>query len=263
MSHPTAEPLAADTPPATPAETAEGQVLQEVTNIHALLIPFEGQTLRPRTAPTPREQQEQLATRYWCGVVVGLALTQLPIPNPWIPLTFALLALVCVVISAWLGGSSLFREWKHRRLETPQLLNSSAAREAELIRALYAFSRPALLHVAASARAADQRLTSRISVILGPNKAGGVVGALFLMFGIFSAGKYLQDNEVKIPLVGLPITAETLLITVAVLLLGSFGILFASASLASLPDIADLLERVAALKKNLAEESRDQMREGR
>ena len=105
--------------------------------------------------------------------------------------------------------------------------------------------------MAASARAADQRVTSRIAFVLGPNRAGGLLGALFLVFGIFSAGKYLQDNKVQIPWFGVPITVDSILVVGAILLMGSSAILFAGASVIN---TADLLERVAALKKNIEED---------
>lgn len=184
---------------------------------------------------------------------MALAVLQLPITNVWVALVIAVTALMLVLFSIWLGGQSLLQEWRNRRVETLELLQGVAERERPLILALYAFSRPALLHAAASARAADQRVSSRLAFVLGPNRAGGLLGALFLVFGIFSAGKYLQENKVQIPWFGTPVTADSVLVVGAVLLVLSFAVLFAGASVASVVNVADLLERVAALKKNIDE----------
>lgn len=228
-------------------------VLTEVEDIHRVLLHFARESHGQQTELTAREQREQLATRYWWGAVIALAALQLPIPNVWVALVIAVMALMLVLISTWIGGQSLLQEWRNRRIETLELLQGAAERERPLIQALCAFSRPALLHAAASARAADQRVSSRLAFVLGPNRAGGFLGALFLVFGIFSAGKYLQENKVQIPWFGTPITADSVLVAGATLLVVSFAVLLAGASVASVTNVADLLERVAALKKNINE----------
>lgn len=235
-------------------ESPEERVLQEVADIHGVLLRFVGESEENHTALTDREKKEQLATRFWAGGVIGLLLLNLPITNPLVLLTVAMTTLILVLISIGIGGLSLHQEWRDRRVETLQLLQGAAERERQLIQTLCEFSRPALLHAAASARAADQRVTSRLAFILGPNRAGGLLGALFLVFGIFSAGKYLQDNQVEVPWFGTPVTADTIIVVGAFLLLSSFAVLFAGASVASVTTTADLLERVAALKKNIKDE---------
>lgn len=236
--------------PAPPVQ----QVLQEVTDLHTTLLRFARESQKHQPVLTEREKREQLAIRCWWGGVIALGVLQLPIPNVWAVLTIGVIALILVLISLWIGGQRLRQEWRNRRVETLELLQGAAERERSLIQALCAFSRPALLHVAASARAADQRVTSRIAFVLGPNRAGGLLGALFLVFGIFSAGKYLQDNKVQIPWFGVPITVDSILVVGAILLVGSFAVLFAGASVASVINTADLLERAAALKKNIEED---------
>lgn len=236
----------------TPVPLAQ-PVLLEVEDIHRVLLHFARESQGKQTELTERERREQLATRYWWGAVIALAVLQLPITNVWVALVIAVTALTLVLVSIWLGGQSLLQEWRNRRVETLELLQGAAERERPLIQALCAFSRPALLHAAASARAADQRVSSRLAFVLGPNRAGGLLGALFLVFGIFSAGKYLQENKVQLPWFGTPITADSILVVGAMLLVFSFAVLFAGASVASVVNVADLLERVAALKKNIDE----------
>ena len=142
-------------------------------------------------------------------------------------------------------------------MEPLERLQIGFSRERPLVEALLPFSRAALLHVAASARAADGRVWSRISFFLGPNRAGGVMGALFLIFGIFSAGKYLQDQEVVLPLLETGLTADHVLTVGGGLLTLALALLLAGASVGSLNTLAELLERVAALKRNLAEDAEE------
>lgn len=243
-------------PPQVTPDAPAQRVLQEVADIHGVLLRFARESQGNQADLTERERREQLATQYWIGGVISLLLANLPIANPWAPLTIALVALVLTCISLWIGGQSLMQEWRNRRVETLELLQGAADRERSLIQALCVFSRPALLHAAAAARAADQRVTSHIAFVLGPNRAGGLLGALFLVFGIFSAGKYLQDNRVSVPLLGTPITADTVIVVGALLLMGSVSVLMAGASVASVVNVADLLERVAALKKNIDEDGK-------
>lgn len=194
------------------------------------------------------------------GTGACLLLLLIPFGSTWVTLALALIALVLISICIWTEGSSIVREWQDRRADTLKQLQLGFSRERPLLEALLPYSRAALLHVAASARAADVRVWSRISFFLGPNRAGGALGALLLIFGIFSAGKYLQDQDVALPLLGTKITVNHILTVGGGLLAGALALLFAGASVHSLNSTADLLERAAALKKNFAE---DQKGEGK
>ncbi|MDK2013986.1 MULTISPECIES: hypothetical protein [unclassified Deinococcus] len=174
-----------------------------------------------------------------------------------IPLTLLLVICAVILLSALYTLRIAAQEWTRRDVDTMANLIDAARREQDLIRQLLPFSRASLLHVAATARAADNRVGIRLNLLLGANRAGG----LLVLLGAFSAGKYLQDMQVTIPGLDLPITASGVIVTV---LLG-YGLiaslLFAGHSVNALPHYAELLKRVAALKKNLHDD-RKQAGEG-
>lgn len=228
-------------------------LLQEIDDVHALLLTH-ARTRQRTSAPTTREQEERIGLLTWWGAVIGLVTLKVLTLNVWLALAIALLALALVGASVYIGATSFWREWTRRRVETLESLTVASAGERPLITALLPHSRAALLHVAAAARAADARVGTRLHFLLGPNRAGGVLGALVLVLGIFSAGKYLQDNRVALPLMGTPITADHIVVIGATLLFTTVALLVAGASVASLNTVAELLERVAALKKNMADE---------
>ncbi|GHF61033.1 hypothetical protein HNQ07_004103 [Deinococcus metalli] len=254
MSLPTLSDQSTADAPAPPPELSPHVILlQEIDDIHAVLLTH-AQHTPATTATTSRERAERVSMLTWIGAVIGLVLLKVIDVNVWVSLTIALLALVLVGISSFIAVTSFWQEWRQRRAETLLSLTAATTRERELVKELLPFSRAALLHVAASARAADIRVGIRLSFFLGSNRAGGVLGALVLVLGIFSAGKYLQDNRVDVPFLDSPITADHVVLIGAGLLLMTLALLVAGASVASLSSVADLLERVAALKKHLEDE---------
>ena len=225
--------------------------LSEVDRIFQAIHAYESEEAKKASA---RAWQVSFAAVSWWSALGGLLVLYLPIRNESWVIGVSALTLLSALISAGLGVNEALREWQRRRLETLELLQQAASSQKELAEELLAFSRPALLYAADLARSADQRVNSRIGVFLGPNRAGGVLGALFLVLGIFVAGKYLQENKTSVPLLNTPVTAEHVILFGAFLLFFSLTLLFASASLMSLTSFATLLERIAALKKNLADE---------
>lgn len=253
----------ADAPSDPPASVQT--LLTEIEALHKLLLK-DAEDGRGETAQAQRDPSYSRTVWTWWGTGVCLLLLRIPLGSAWVTLALALIALVLISICIWTGGRSIIREWKDRRADTLRQLHVGFSRERPLLEALLPYSRAALLHVAASARAADNRVWSRISFFLGPNRSGGLLGALLLIFGIFSAGKYLQDQGVTLPLLGTKIILGTKITVDHILMVGgglwtaALALLFAGASVHSLNSTADLLERAAALKKNLAE---DQKEEGR
>lgn len=167
------------------------------------------------------------------------------------------LALTMLVATVWALSSyaiSIHRDWRNRRIDTMQELSGTAQQEGALIRQLLPYSRAALLHVAAGARARDGLIGQRVGLILGANRAGGLLGGLLLTLGIFSAGKYLQDNDATLPVLGITVTTNLIVGVAAILFLLVVVLLIATARVSRLGPTAELLERVAALQRNLADE---------
>ena len=189
------------------------------------------------------------------GAILLWVLRLLPIWSLGSTLGLAVVSLLLAAAALVMLLTANFKMWKRRRVDTLQQLQQMTTLERPLVQALLPFSRAALLHVAASARAADQRVGQRIGFFLGPNRAGGLFGGLVLCFGIFSAGKYLQDNQVKV--LGFSVTSREVLWLGGMLLLSILALLLAHTSVSQLNTSAELLERVAALKKNAAEDSKD------
>lgn len=245
--------LAPTGPPPQLVTGEQARLLAEIQTLHQVLIQDAQRRQRQRTSITVAERRAFLA---WIGGAALLGVMKLPFLSVWAVLTIGVAALGLVTYSACIGAVTIWTEWRQRRQDTLIHLGQAAALEQDLIRDLLPYSRAALLHVAASARAADGRVGAAVSLYLGANRAGGVLGALFLVFGIFSAGKYLQDNRVALPLLDTQITADHVVMVGALLLLVSLALLLGAASVASLISTADVLERVAALKKNLAEDQK-------
>ena len=123
------------------------------------------------------------------SLIVGVALLLF-----WNRLPLAVLLVICavVLINTLYTLRSAAQEWTRRDVDTMANLIDAAQREQDLIRQLLPFSRASLLHVAATARAADNRVGIRLNLLLGANRAGGLLGGLLVLLGAFSAGKYLQ-----------------------------------------------------------------------
>ena len=174
-----------------------------------------------------------------------------------LPTAFLLsLAIGVLVFNLWMIWSAQ-RDWSRRGVKAAVDLGKAAAQERFLIRELLPYSRASLLHAAATARAAENRVAVRLTLFLGANRAGGLVGGLLILLGAFSAGKYLQDQQLIIPLLGLPVTASGIIASVLLGYLFIAALLFVGHSVNALPQYAELLDRVAALKKNLAEDEKD------
>ncbi|WP_158679999.1 MULTISPECIES: hypothetical protein [Deinococcus] len=236
------------------------ELLDQIDDIHRVLL--EDAKQNPGTNPRLQDSpMEKVGLLTWLGAIAGLLLVQVPFWPAWLALILAVATLLLVAVSLSAGAVSSYREWKRRRVDTLQRFQAASKHERQLVEQLFLYSRAALLHVAASARAADGRVGSRIAFFLGPNRAGGALGALFLIFGVFSAGKYLQDNAVQLPLLGAQVTADHVLVAGLGLLGLALALLFAGASVNSLNRTADLLERVATLKKDHAED--EKMEQGR
>ncbi len=191
----------------------------------------------------------------WCLALVTLILVR------FVPLTFSLLMVFVAAASTLVSGVILAvltsRDWKRRHADTMAQFQRKSHHEEPLIRQLLPYSWAALLYVAASARAADQRVGHRVSLFLGQNRAGGLIGLLFLIFGTFSAAKFFDDHTTVVPGLKVPITPGAVLALAAILLFLAAGILMAGFSVSALGHHAELLERVAALKKNLVEEHKE------
>ncbi|MHA0048364.1 hypothetical protein [Deinococcus sp. PEB2-67] len=229
------------------------QVLQETQAIHHVLH----RAAQRRLAQKTGSRRDTILFLLYLGASAAVLLF-------WrsLPLEMLLLLGAGFLMGNLMALRGAAQEWTRRDVDTMANLIDAAQREQDLIRQLLPFSRASLLHVAATARAADNRVGIRLNLLLGANRAGGLLGGLLVLLGAFSAGKYLQDMQVTIPGLDLPITASGVIITV---LLG-YGLiaslLFAGHSVNALPHYAELLERVAAMKKNLHDD-RKQAGEGR
>ncbi|GGO37126.1 hypothetical protein [Deinococcus humi] len=226
-----------------PSELVNTQVLRETQSIHQLL----------HTAAKQRLKDVPSRWRDAAPLLMSLAIA-VPLLVFWQRLPLTVLIAICFVV---LLGSAIVlwrlgREWSTRDVDTVAQLGEAAQRERDLIRKLLPYSRASLLHVAATARAADSRVGTRLTLVVGANRAGGLLGSLLVLVGAFSAGKYLQDMQVT--LFHMPITASGVIATVFLGYCVVAALLLAGHSVNALPHYADLLERVAALKKNLAED---------
>lgn len=257
MTTPTPQPNTCERSPDLPLTHLEPrrELLDQIDDIHRVLL--EDAEQNPETNPRLQDRPlEKVGLLTWLGAIAGLLLVQVPFWPAWLALIFAVATLLLVAVSLSAGAVSSYQEWKRRRVDTLEKLQAASKHERQLMEQLLPYSRAALLHVAASARAADGRVGSRIAFFLGPNRAGGALGALFLIFGVFSAGKYLQDNAVQLPFLGAQVTVDHVLVAGLGLLGLALALLFAGASVNGLNRTADLLERVASLKKNHAEDQK-------
>lgn len=238
--------------PELPCVIAQGhlvttRVLAEVACIHEVLH---------------RAAQQRLKTRRsgWIDGLLGLIffVAYVALLVFWNQLSEILttILVLSVLAAALVILVSTIRDWTRRDVDTMARLIEAAAAERSLIQSLLPFSRASLLHAAAAARAAEARVGTRISLFLGANRAGGLMGGLLVLLGALSAGKYLQDTQVIMPLLNTPVTATGVIVTVSLAYAVVAGLLFAGHSVNALPHYAELLERVASLKKNLAGEEK-------
>lgn len=173
---------------------------------------------------------------------------------PQLPLELVLVLALAVLAGTLYTIINAAREWTRRDVDTMKQLIGAAAAERPLIRSLLPFSRASLLHAAATARAAEHRVGSRLTLFLGANRAGGLMGGLLVLLGALSAGKYLQDMQIIIPWLNTPMTATGVIATVLLAYGVIAALLFAGHSVNALPHYAELLDRVASLKKNLKDD---------
>lgn len=223
------------------------QVLQETQAIHQVLH----RAAQRRLAQKKGSRRDTLLFLLYLGASAALLLF-------WrsLPLEVLLLLGAGFLMGNLMALRGAAQEWTRRDVDTMANLVDAARREQDLIRQLLPFSRASLLHVAATARAAEQRVGIRLNLLLGANRAGGLLGGLLVLLGAFSAGKYLQDMQVTVPGLGLPITAPGVIVTVLLGYVFVASLLLAGHSVNALPHYADLLERVASLKKNLHDEQK-------
>ncbi len=220
-------------------------VLQEVQCIHQVLQRAAALRLQRNGTPWQKKALFLIGGLVFFGLLIFWS--QLPIE---LLLVISLAVLGCALVAL----QNMAEEWTRRDVDTLEQLGGATTREQALIKQLLPYSRASLLYVAASARAAETQVGGRLTVLLGPNRAGGLIGALLVLLGVFSAGKYLQDTQVIVPLINVPVTASGV---IAVVLLGYCfvaALLLAGHSVNALSQYAELLDRVADLKKNLAED---------
>lgn len=237
-------------------EIPEQLVLTEIDAIHQRLI----EDAKSKAGSAVHWETTRLERMSNIALVVaggGLGLFMIEALPVGFRAFLAVIVLIAMVVSPSAMAIGVWRDWQNRRVATMQELTAVAYHERQLVHDLLRYSRPALLHVAASARALDQRITQRLAFVLGPNRANGLLGALFLILGIFSAGKYLQESRVAIPILNTAITSSHVLTIAAYLFFFTVMLLFAGARVSGLNPTAELLERVAALKKNLEEEQKN------
>ncbi|MXV20007.1 hypothetical protein [Deinococcus xianganensis] len=237
-------------PPELPCVIAQGElmttpVLIEAAAIHDLLYQASQRRLERRRSNWRDVAAFPGAILLYAAVLV--VWEQLP---DVVKTVFAVATAVGVLFMVVQAG----REWTRRDVSTMAQLIEAAATERALIQKLLPFSRSSLLHVAATARAAEARVDTRIVLFLGANRAGGLMGGLLVLIGAFSAGKYLQDTQTTVPILNLPITAVGVITTVLLAYGLVATLLFTGHSVNALPHYAELLERVANLKKNLKDD---------
>lgn len=253
---PVVEESTASLPPKPP-------ILADIAAVHHVLVSDAG--VEDHSALwNPQEHLDRTGRRaLWVALLSG-SMFFIPVFGVWLRALLALVFLIAAVVNLSATVISIVRDWQLRRVHTLQELSQIAAHEEALILRLLPFPRAALLHVAATARARDARISQRLALLLGPNRAGGMLGALFLTLGILSAGKYLQDAKVTLPFFLVQVTSTMVLGVAATLFLLMIVLLLAGARVSRLSPTADLLERVAALQKHLAEEpGTGTQREGR
>lgn len=242
----------------TPQEFQGQQVMTEVAEIQKVLTT---DLRRPRPV-MPKFSTERLDRVSNAAIWISFfsIVSFFAVVNAW-PLLAALLALISLgslFTSSGALGVSVYRTIAHRREETLLEWQREAEHEQELAKNLLKFSRTALLYASASAKAREQTVSGRVNFILGTGSSGGVLGALFVMLGLFSAAKYLQENQVVLPLFGTPITAQGVIGLALVLYFLSVMLMFLRLRVSRLTRISELLERVAQLKKNLNDEPQEE-----
>ena len=241
----------------TPQEIQERQVMTEVAEIQRVLI----QDLeRPR--PTmPRFSTQRLDqignAAIWISSFSLVIFFTVVDSRPLLATLLALVFLGSLVISSCSLGLSVYRTIAHRHEETLLEWQTDAQHEEVLARKLLQFSRAALMYASASAKAREHTVSGRVGFLLGSSSSGGVLGALFVTLGLFSAAKYLQENKVTLPLVNTPITPQGVIGLGLALYFLSVMLMFLRLRVSRLIRVSELLERVAQMKKNVQDENRD------
>jgi hypothetical protein len=238
--------LPAELIPGLPLPPEGMPILTEVQAIERLLLAAAQQRLR--------QNIQQLSRFMWIfGLGLGLSvlLWRLFPSFSWLLLGVTALGGTGVLLLA------LGRNWIRRDVDALQQFQQVAERDRYLIEALWPFSRAALLHVTASARAADQQVSNRVAFVLGQNRAGGLLGLFLVALGGVTAGKYLEEKKVVVPWIELLITPGVVLAIMLFLFALGATVLLAGHSINALPHFAEFLERVASLKKNLAEDPKE------
>ncbi|MFD2609161.1 hypothetical protein ACFSR9_06870 [Deinococcus taklimakanensis] len=223
------------------------QVLQEAQAIHRVLHSAAQRKLALKTG----SRRETILFLLAVGISGALLIFW-----KYLPVELLLVLGAVLLIGNLIALRGMAQEWTRRDVDTMANLFDAARREQDLIRQLLPYSRASLLHVAATARAAENRVGIRLNLLLGANRAGGLLGGLLVLLGALSAGKYLQDMQVTVPGLGIPITAPGVIVTVLLGYCFVASLLFAGHSVNALPHYAEILERVALLKKNLQDEQK-------